>query len=204
MRFEGQIIETEQNQLLVDAEPHVMSRIRKIFDNASNSWERGKYTHKPIRFASTLNACRDLIWVLERYNLEVSTDLLLSITAKANEYDGILRKVSDADKDTTYKISPDALPLALPLREHQIKFTNMFSQMRRMLLADKMGLGKTPSAISVLCEPDRRPALVVVPTHLCTQWEREVKRFLPGVSTHVIRGFKNYPLPKVDVLITKL
>lgn len=201
MRFEGRIIESD-NRLLVDAEPHVMARIRKIFDNADNYYERGTYTHKPIRFASTLNACRDLVWLLERYHLEVSSDLLQSIQTKANEHDIILRRVSDADKDTTYRISKDALGLALPLRDHQIRFTNMFTQMRRMLLADRMGLGKTPGAISILCEPERRPALVVVPTHLCTQWEREVKRFLPDASTHVIRGFKNYPLPKVDVLIT--
>lgn len=202
MCFEGQIVEAESGKILVDAEPHVMQRIRKIFDNASNDWERGRYTHKPIRFASTLTACRDLLWLLDRYHLEVSPDLLSTIQAKASEYDRVLRAVSDADKDTTYRVSEHALPLALSLRDHQIQFTNMFSQMRRMLLADRMGLGKTPSAISVLCEPERRPALVVVPTHLCTQWEREVKRFLPGASTHVIRGFKNYPLPRVDVLIT--
>lgn len=202
MRFEGQIVETEDNQLLVDAEPHVMQRLRKIFDNAQNFWERGKYTHKPIKFASTLNACRDLVWLLDRYHLEVSPNLLKSIKDKASAYDEILRKVSDADKNKTYQVSEGALKLALPLREHQICFTNMFNQMRRMLLADKMGTGKTCQAISTLCEPDRRPALVVVPTHLCAQWEREVKRFLPLASTHVIRGFKNYSLPKVDVLIT--
>jgi SNF2 family DNA or RNA helicase len=71
-----------------------------------------------------------------------------------------------------------------------------------MLLADKMGLGKTASGISTLQEPDARPALVVVPPTLCSQWEREIKRFLPGVTTHVIRGFKNYDLPITDVLIT--
>jgi SWI/SNF-related matrix-associated actin-dependent regulator of chromatin subfamily A-like protein 1 len=43
---------------------------------------------------------------------------------------------------------------------------------------------------------------VVVPSHLCSQWERELKRFLPSITTHVIRGFKNYPLPLVDVIIT--
>jgi hypothetical protein len=133
MRFEGQIIETELG-LMVDAVPHVMQRIRKIFDNAQASWERGRYTHKPIRFASTLTACRDLVWLLDRYRLEVSSDLLKTIVDKARAYDEILRKVSDADKNTTYRISNAALPLALPLREHQIQFTNMFSQMRRMLI----------------------------------------------------------------------
>lgn len=201
MKIVGRIIE-DDDRLVVDAEPHVMQRIRKIFDNSQNYWERGTYTHKPIRFSSTLIACKDLIWLLDRYNLEVSEDLLNKIQNKSNEYDEIQLKVSNVDKNSTYKTSAEAYPLALPLRPHQIQFTNMFSEMNRMLLADKMGLGKTPAAISALCEPNRRPALIVVPTHLCMQWEREVNRFLPKASTHVIRGFKNYPLPNVDVLIT--
>lgn len=201
MKFEGQILESD-SALLVDAEPHVMQRIRKIFDNSQNVWERGRYTHKPIRFPFTLSACRDLVWLLDRYRFEISTGLLKRIQGKSDEYDAILKAVSDSDKDFLYRISPDAIPLGLPLRDHQIQFTNMFTKVRRMLLADKMGTGKTPSGISVLCEPERRPAIIVVPTHLCTQWDREVKRFLPGATTHVIRGFKNYELPKVDVVIT--
>lgn len=207
MKFEGRIVETDPTafdrpRLLVDAEPHVMQRIRKIFDNAQNYWNRGEYTHKPIVFPINLSACRDLIWIMDRYTLDVSSDILTKIKEKSNEYERILKSVSDADKDTTYRISKDALQLALPLRPHQVQFTNMFNKVKKMLLADKMGIGKTASAISTLCEPERRPALIVVPTTLCTQWEREVKRFLPGASTHVIRGFKNYELPKVDVLIT--
>lgn len=206
MRFEGQITQEVGHYvnpaLIVDAEPHVMQRIRKLFDNASNTWERGKFSHKPIKFPSTMAACRDLIWLLDRYTLEVAPELLKSIQEKADQYDQILANVANADQDGSYRISKDALKLALPLRDHQIKFNNMFSKMKRMLLADTMGLGKTPSGISVLCEPERRPALIIVPPNLCTQWEREVKRFLPDASTHVIRGFKNYDLPKVDVLIT--
>ncbi len=207
MKFEGRIILGSEDpyskgKLMVDAEPHVMQRIRKLFDNAQNYWNRGKYTHKPILFPVNLSACRDLVWVMDRYNLEIESDLLKTITDKANEYDYILKSVSESDKDTNYRVSKDALKLALPLRTHQVQFNNMFNKVRKMLLADKMGLGKTSSAISTLCEPERRPALVVVPTTLCTQWEQEVKRFLPGATTHVIRGFKNYELPKVDVLIT--
>ncbi len=207
MKFEGQIVETDPKSynkphLLVDAEPHVMQRIRKIFDNSQNYWNRGTYTHKPIAFPITLSSCRDLVWLMDRYRLDVSQELLDRINDKSNEYERILKSVSDSDKDSTYRISENALQLALPLRQHQVQFNNMFSKVKKMLLADKMGLGKTSSAISALCEPERRPALVVVPTTLCTQWEQEIKRFLPGASTHVIRGFKNYDLPKVDVLIT--
>lgn len=205
MKFEGKIdkIKIDRGErIMVDAEPHVMQRIRKLFDNSQTYWNRGEYTHKPILFSITLSACRDIIWILDRYQLDVSKELLKEINEKATEYDNIVRSISDADQDKEYKISKEALPLSSPLREYQVQFVNMFRKMKRMLLADKMGLGKTVSAISVLQEPSDRPALIVVPAHLCTQWERELKRFLPGITVHTIRGFKNYELPIVDVILT--
>lgn len=207
MKFEGQIVESDPTaydkvRLLLDAEPHVMQRVRKIFDNAQNYFNRGKFTHKPIVFPINNSACRDLVWLMDRYRLEVSPELLQTITDKSNEYERVLKSVSEADQDSTYRVSKEALELALPLRQHQIQFNNMFKKVRKMLLADVMGCGKTFSAISTLCEPHQRPALIVVPTTLCTQWENEIKRILPDASTHVIRGFKNYDLPKVDILIT--
>ncbi len=203
--FEGRVFKTNEygtDRLVVDAEPYVMSKIRKIFDNANNFFNQGKYTHKPIVFPLNLSASRDILWIMERYKLDVEPDLLAELQRKGKEFDNLISFVSNADQDNKYRVSPNALPLALPLREHQIKFNNMFKQVKAMLLADKMGLGKTASGISTLQEPETRPALVVVPPTLCSQWEREIKRFLPGVTTHVIRGFKNYDLPITDVLIT--
>lgn len=206
-KFEGKIskvtlYESTTVRFLVDAEPHIMQRIRKIFDNSQNYWNQGEYTHKPIVFGISLSSCRDLVWLMDRYNFDVDEALLKEITDKANEYDDIVRNVSNADQDSNYRITKNAIPLSSPLRDYQVQFLNMFRKMKRMLLGDKMGLGKTVEAISVLQEPEDRPALIVVPTHLCTQWEAELKRFLPSITIHVIRGFKNYELPKVDVVIT--
>lgn len=202
-RLEGKIYRDPQSsKVIVDAEPHVMQRLRPLFDNASNWFNQGEYTHKPITFPLNMSAAKDLMWILSRYELKVESKLMLELTEKSDEYDHVIADVANADSDNEYRVGKNALPLALPLRDHQVRFKNMFTKMRRMLLADKMGLGKTPAAISILQEAGSRPALVVVPPHLCSQWEREIKRFLPGVSTHVVKGFKNYDLPKVDVLIT--
>ena len=206
MKIEGVILEIaekgEKPRIIVDAEPHVMQRLRKIFDNSTNYWERGKYTHKPIVFPFTLNACKDLIWLLERYNLEVDKPLLDKIQGKSDEYDQILKNLSTIDKNPNLKLTPDSLKMAIELRIHQIQFKNMLNSVKRMLLADKMGVGKTYSGLSSLAEPENRPALIVVPSYLCSQWEKNVKTMYPDATTHVIRGFKNYELPNVDVLIT--
>ncbi len=50
------------------------------------------------------------------------------------------------------------------------------------VLADEMGLGKTLMAIAVLtARPSDRPHLVVCPTSVVGNWEREVARFAPGL-----------------------
>ncbi|MDR3196664.1 MAG: DEAD/DEAH box helicase [Planctomycetaceae bacterium] len=47
-------------------------------------------------------------------------------------------------------------------------------------LADDMGLGKTVQALALLLlRADLGPALVVAPTSVCFNWEREAKRFAP-------------------------
>lgn len=202
MKYEGKIILNEDGKVIFDAEPHVMSRVRKIFDNSTTFYIRGEYTHKPISFPLTLSGSKDIIWLMSRYNLSISEDLLSLLTGKSKEYDDIINTVNEADKDGVFRPSQKALKLNGELRDHQIKFLNMFSKVKRMLLADKMGLGKTISAISTLLEPESRPAIIIVPPTLCTQWEREVNRFLPGVKTHVIRGFKTYDISNFDVIIT--
>lgn len=203
--FEGRIFVDEilkKPVFILDAEPHIMSRIRKIFETARPYNEQGEFTHRPVFFPITLTTCRDLKWILERYKMEVPEEVLELIEEKAKAHDQILEFVKKADEDNSFEVREGDFKLALSLRDHQIRFRNMFLKVKRMLLADKMGAGKTASALSTLIEKDKRPALIVVPSHLSTQWEKEVKRFLPEATTHVIRGFKTYPLKPVDVLIT--
>jgi len=61
-------------------------------------------------------------------------------------------------------------------------------------LADDMGLGKTIQTIALLLkEKEARgalpaPSLLVCPTSVVTNWEREVRRFAPSLSTLVHQG----------------
>ncbi|MCW5920710.1 MAG: DEAD/DEAH box helicase [Saprospiraceae bacterium] len=63
------------------------------------------------------------------------------------------------------------------------------------ILADDMGLGKTLQVIATLLglkeegllTPEHR-ALAIVPTTLLTNWQREIARFAPGLTTAVYHG----------------
>ncbi|MFP4163494.1 MAG: SNF2-related protein [Chitinispirillaceae bacterium] len=59
-------------------------------------------------------------------------------------------------------------------------------------LADDMGLGKTVQTIALLLNEKKldedRPSLVVVPTSLIFNWQREIEKFAPELSVLVFHG----------------
>nr|MDE5978143.1 DEAD/DEAH box helicase [Turicibacter sp.] len=59
------------------------------------------------------------------------------------------------------------------------------------ILADDMGLGKTLQVISVLLsekEKTNKPSLIVAPSSLVYNWESEIHKFAPELSTLIIHG----------------
>ncbi len=78
------------------------------------------------------------------------------------------------------------------------------------ILADDMGLGKTIQAIALLqAEKEAgslEPSLLVVPTSVLYNWEKELQRFAPKLRTLVLHGpSRRYEMPRIakhDVIIT--
>jgi superfamily II DNA or RNA helicase len=60
------------------------------------------------------------------------------------------------------------------------------------ILADDMGLGKTVQSLSLMQkvanDEGRKPSLVVAPTSVLANWEREAERFTPGLKVMVWHG----------------
>ncbi|RYZ93266.1 MAG: hypothetical protein EOP06_01580, partial [Proteobacteria bacterium] len=191
-----------RSQIIVDAEPHVMSTARKIFPHGQSVLLAGKFTHKVLLLPINHSNAKDVIWLSSRYPLEFAPEAEQYLISMADSYDALLKTVSEADKDPETHYTPEAVIPSVPLREHQNQFVNMANLVSRMLLADVMGLGKTISALGTLAESTARPAIVVCPPHLCHQWQREVLRVYPNFKTHVIQGYKTYALPDVDVIVT--
>jgi SNF2 family DNA or RNA helicase len=78
-----------------------------------------------------------------------------------------------------------------------------------LILADEMGLGKTIQIISLLLinPPEKNsPALIIAPTTLLRNWEREFEKFAPSLKNYVHHGstrsgyFKDFK--RFNVIIT--
>ena len=78
------------------------------------------------------------------------------------------------------------------------------------ILADDMGLGKTVQALALLQalknDEGHKPCLVVAPTSVLPNWQREAERFTPGLSVLLWHGQdrkeNNEPLSSSDVVLT--
>ncbi|MEU1146253.1 SNF2-related protein [Streptomyces sp. NPDC005863] len=90
---------------------------------------------------------------------------------------------------------PDAL--AASLRDYQLRGLNWLARMTSLglgaCLADDMGLGKTITLIALhlhrQTQPETAgPTLVVCPTSLMGNWQREIERFAPGTPVRRFHG----------------
>ena len=77
------------------------------------------------------------------------------------------------------------------------------------IIADDMGLGKTLQVIAMLLKFKeegmlaKKKALVVVPTTLLTNWQKEMSRFAPNLQWHTYHGpNRAFPEDDFDVLLT--
>ena len=77
------------------------------------------------------------------------------------------------------------------------------------LIADDMGLGKTLQVITTLLKLKedgllkKKKGLVIVPTTLLTNWDKEIKKFAPSLLTHIYHGTnRKLEVKDIDVLIT--
>ena len=108
---------------------------------------------------------------------------------------------------------PLPVGLSATLRPYQQRgFAWLYRNLRAgfgSIIADDMGLGKTLQVITTLLKLKEEGllaesrALVIVPTSLLTNWEKEIQRFAPGLSAAVFHGSKREladDLP--DVLLT--
>ncbi len=94
-----------------------------------------------------------------------------------------------------------------PYQKDGVKWlSSLFSRGLNGLLADEMGLGKTVQTLAFLSGITGK-SLVICPSSLVFNWEREAKRFAPQLRTLAIQGAERRtlfgePLKAADLVIT--
>ena len=117
------------------------------------------------------------------YTIKILREMKYQLSANIVEWE---EKNSKREFDLTF-------PEGLELRPYQKEGVRMIEERNgRCLLADQPRLGKTIQAIAYLTlHPEIRPALIVVPASIKIQWQREIKKWLPGENCKVINGLKD-------------
>jgi len=148
------------------------------------------------RWVVPLDCAGDVEDIVNRYDFVTITDEASTVIADAKKIH--LRRLglssaTDADFDWS---SPGG-----ELLPYQRAGAKMAVAAKRFLIADEMGLGKTMQAIAVLGYLEAFPAVIVVPASLKFNWEREIQKWLPGVTTQVISGRKSVDLDAQAIVV---
>jgi SNF2 family DNA or RNA helicase len=154
---------------------------------------RGVVNHKFFnRLKRLLKPGKDGNFKLSFFDLPLIQDLIDEKTAGKD----FLRSKEILQGFNSLHQNPPPLPqLTAPLRDYQIKGYNWLSYLGKNdlggCLADDMGLGKTIQAIALLATEygnDKKSSLIIMPMSLLFNWQREVRRFAPSLSTSIYHG----------------
>ncbi len=105
-------------------------------------------------------------------------------------FDEEARAVAPGEENTEPRFT-----FAGTLRQYQKEgvdwLEKMTDQLFNVILADEMGLGKTVQILALLARRLPRngnPAMVICPSSLVSNWERECSRFVPGLRVAAMQG----------------
>jgi hypothetical protein len=132
-RLYGQIARNKEKTWVIQAEPQVTIKYKRIFEKIN------KAAYGVMLIKDSREACRDILWMLERYPLEINAYDLRYLRARAAEHRRLEQDVSNI-VSTEYK--PREFELALPPREYQRVAADLLLRRDSLLLADELGLGK--------------------------------------------------------------
>ncbi len=186
---------------MLDGQPLARSEWKQIVDTKEGLVQlRGQW----------MELRRDEVASLEEYwdsggALQTST-LSELLQARARE-DGAQVEVvleGDARQILAGLLEPDRLEIleqppafAGTLRTYQVRGYSWLTYLERLglgaCLADDMGLGKTIQVLAAILgdktrNPEAGPTLLVAPTSVLGNWQREARRFAPGLVTYIHHG----------------
>ena len=177
--------------------PHLAIRAKRAFPKAN-------LDGRTITLKATPETARDIQWFTSRWALDVSPDDLAILSRDAAIHDDTMVR-AHAVLNGSYEPSIAERTPAQASRPYQAVAGEMIATLRRVLIGDELGLGKTHEGALALRAPDSLPAVFVVPTNLMTQWQRQLNMIWPELSTHIARKATPYDMSRYggppDILI---
>lgn len=178
-------ISRDDNKWNITCLPYVRTKLRRVFP------EVPQWASDVIPISDNIENCRDLLWFIERYPMEVAdlNYMKESAAAHVKQSEQIINLLDN-------KREHRAFPLAVPARDYQEVAADLVTVVRGLLLGDDVGLGKTASAICPMTDPENLPALIVTLSNLPRQIEGQLMKFMPNLKTHILRTGKPYDITK--------
>lgn len=176
---------------VVSAQPDVTTRIKRIFPRVQAT------ALGDVKILDSVEVCRDLEWVLERWPMKVSAHDRKLLTTGAVGHRQQQERVTAILEGTAKNALLPLRPARAP-REYQQVAHNLASATGSLLLSDELGLGKTQSALLSLSDPANRPMLAVTLTGLPRQWVKELNAVFPDLRGVEVTKAKPYDLADED------
>ncbi len=171
-----------ERKWMIQCAPHVAIKLKRVFGKI------GAADHKYFLISDTLDNCRDLVWFMQRYPLEIKSGLVRLHRGAQDHCD----QTALVERLLARQIPAQAFELAIPAREYQKVAAAVYLAKGGLLLADDVGTGKTITAICSFGDPRTRPALVVAPIQVLKQWKEQINRFAPHLAVHIVKKGQPY------------
>lgn len=168
----------EREQWVFTTQPDVTMRLKRIFPRVQTE------SRSPsIRIADGIEVARDILWVLDRWALEVSPADLARLRRGGKEFEArgerVTTVLTGSGKHVDLPLEPSVLRAP---REYQREAHDLLEATGGLLVADDLGLGKTVTGLLALSDPRNRPMLAVtLAGTLPRQWVRECNAMYPDL-----------------------
>lgn len=186
--------------VLEDVPPHVRIRLKEVFRSQPQT------EVKSFAFRDLNDVCADLVWFLSRYPMAMSDVDRERLEFGRQEFDR-LRADNEAIMLPDWQPPPRVgfrPPYLTKVYHGQWQAVELLHRLKRLLVMDDVGLGKTWIALLTLAgSPEYLPAAIVVQSHMPSQWVKEFIEPMTYMTAHVIKGRSPYALPPANLYIFK-
>jgi hypothetical protein len=173
----------------VTAHPEVMIKLKRLFPRVTTT------RTDVVTVTDTTEVARDLEMLLYRYPMRVDGQTQARLDAQTKVHRDTETAVAailtgaPPDRETAAWRTP-----ARPAREYQSVAAALIHEVKRLIVTDALGLGKTTTGLLTLCDPAALPCLFVTLTHLPLQMQRELGKTWPDLTSHIIEKATPYDL----------